>query len=133
VNRPLPAPSGPSVRPLRPDTGQATVELALAMPIVAILGLLLVQGALVGRDQLAVVHAAREAAREAGVDPDPDAPGAAARLVLPGATVDAGVRPPPGRPVTVTVAYRSPTDLPLVGPLLPDPLLTARAVMRVER
>jgi hypothetical protein len=118
---------------VRRDGGQATVELALTMPLVAVLGLLLVQGALVGRDQLAVIHAAREAVRAASVDPDPAAPGEAARVVLPGATVDAGVRPPPGRPVTITVTYRTPTDLPLVGPLLPDPLLSARAVMRVER
>lgn len=119
--------------PRRPDAGQATVELALALPFVALLGLILVQGAVLGRDQLMVIHAAREAARAASVDPDPDAPAEAARLVLPGAAVDAGVRPPPGRSVVVTVAYRSPTDLPLVGPLLPDPLLSARAVMRVER
>jgi hypothetical protein len=35
--------------------------------------------------------------------------------------------------VTVHVSYRSLTTLPLVGPLLPDPLLEARAAMRVER
>jgi hypothetical protein len=115
------------------DGGQATVEFALTLPLIAVLALLLVEGALVGRDQVAVVHAAREAVRAASVDPDPDAPAEAARRVLPGATVDAGVRPPPGRPVTVTVSYRSPTDLPLVGSFLPEPRLSARAVMRVER
>jgi hypothetical protein len=127
---------GPPRRPSRPgcrDAGQATVELALTLPFVAVLGLVLVQGALLGRDQLMVIHAAREAARAASVDPDPAAPGEAARLVLPGATVATGVRPPPGEPMAVTVVYRSPTGLPLVGPLLPDPLLSARAVMRVER
>jgi hypothetical protein len=121
------------VSPFRPHGGQTTVELALTMPFIAVLGLLLVQGALVARDQLVVIHAAREAVRAASVEPDPAAPRRAARLVLPGATVDTGARPPPGRPVVVIVAYRSPTDLPLVGPLLPDPLLSARAVMRVER
>ncbi len=120
-------------RPPRSDRGQATVELALALPVIAILGLLLVEGALVARDQLAVVHAAREAVRAASVDPDPAAAAEAARLVLPGAVVHMGHRPPPGRPVTVTVFSTSPTDLPLVGPLLPDPRLSARAVMRVER
>ena len=123
----------PCGRRLSGDAGQAVVELALALPFVAVLALLLVQGALLGRDQLAVIHAAREAVRAASVDPDPGAPQAAARLVLPGATVEVGDRPPPGRPVTVTVAYRSPTALPLVGPLLPDPVLSARAIMRVER
>jgi hypothetical protein len=33
----------------------------------------------------------------------------------------------------VTLAYRSFTTLPLVGPLLPDPLLVAHTAMRVER
>ncbi len=115
------------------ERGQATAELAMTIPFLAVLGLLLVSGSLVGRDQLVVVHAAREAARAASVDPDPAAAREAARLVLPGAAVVVGARPAPGRPVAVTVSYRSPTDLPLVGPLLPDPLLSARAVMRVER
>jgi hypothetical protein len=117
----------------RAERGQAVVELALALPFVAVLALVLVEGALLGGNQLAVVHAAREAARAASVDPDPAAPGAAARLVLPGAAVHVGHRPPPGQPVAVTVSYRSRTGLPLVGPLLPDPLVSARAVMRVER
>lgn len=115
------------------DRGQATVELALAMPLVVLLGLVLIQAVLVGRDQVAVIHAAREAVRAASVDPDPAAPREAAGAVLSGATVESGDRPPPGRRVAVTVLYRSPTDLPLVGPLLPDPVLSARAVMRVER
>ena len=57
----------------------------------------------------------------------------AAAAVLPGATVSSGARPPVGELVTVRVSYRSPTSLPLVGPLLPDPVLVARATMRVER
>ena len=126
-------PGRPSHHRLTTERGQAVVELALALPLVAVLALLLVQGALLGRDQLVVIHAAREAARAASVDPDPAAPQAAARYVLPGATVEVGDRPPPGHPVTVTVAYRSLTGLPLVGPLLPEPRLSARAVMRVER
>jgi hypothetical protein len=35
--------------------------------------------------------------------------------------------------VAVEVHYRSPTAVPVVGPLLPDAALTARAVMQVER
>jgi len=38
-----------------------------------------------------------------------------------------------GELVTVRVSYRSATALPLVGPHLPDPVLVARATMRVER
>jgi hypothetical protein len=35
--------------------------------------------------------------------------------------------------VTVVVTYKSTTELPLVGPLFPDPTLRSRAVMRVEK
>ena len=35
--------------------------------------------------------------------------------------------------ITVTVHYTSPTDLPLVGSLFPDPDLHASASMRVEK
>jgi hypothetical protein len=38
-----------------------------------------------------------------------------------------------GELVRVRVSYRSATTLPLVGPLLPDPVLVAGAAMRVER
>lgn len=117
----------------RGDGGQATVELALALPLVALLALALVQTALVVRDQIGVVHAAREAARAASVDPDPAKPPAAAARVMPGAVVRPVDRPSAGGYVAVEVVYRSATDLPLVGSLLPDPALSARAVMRVER
>lgn len=115
------------------EAAQTTAELALVLPLFVVLGLTLVQAGLVVQDQLVLVHAAREAARAASVDPDPAAPRAAAEAVLPGALVRAGTRPPAGSPIAVEVVYRSPTAVPVVGPLLPDPRLSARAVMRVER
>lgn len=115
-------------------TGQATVELVLVLPVVAMLALALLQAALVGRDQIAVVHAAREAARRASVDPSAGAAQEAAAEVIPGAVVDQPrARPPVGSTIAVEVGYRSPTDVPVVGPLLPDVPLRARAVMRVEQ
>lgn len=113
--------------------GQATVEFAFLVPLVVLAALALVQVGLIVRDQMGVVHAAREAARAASVDPDPDSPRRAARRTLPGARVEVGERPAPGGEITVTVTYRSVTDLPLVGPLFPDPALHASATMRVER
>ena len=59
------------------ERGQAAVELALALPVVVLLLLGMLQVALVGRDQLAIELAAREAARAAAVSADPVA---AARL-----------------------------------------------------
>jgi hypothetical protein len=113
--------------------GQATVEFAFVLPLVVLAALALIQVGLVVRDQLGVVHAAREAARAASVDPDPARAVRAARRTLPGSTVDVGARPELGGEISVTVRYTSPTDLPLVGVLFPDPDLHATSVMRVER
>lgn len=119
--------------PLRREEGQATVEFALLLPLVLLAATAVVQVGLVARDQIAVVHAAREAARAAAVDPAPARAVRAAREVVPHAEVVVGARPPVGELIRVEVEARSITDLPLVGALLPDPLLRADASMRVER
>ena len=57
-----------------PDSGQATVELALVMPLIIGLLLIILTAGLVVRDQLAVWHAASAGARAASISPDsPDA------------------------------------------------------------
>jgi Flp pilus assembly protein TadG len=116
----------------RDQRGQAAVELSLTLPLVALLLLAVVQVGLVVRDQVLTVHAAREAARAAAVDTAAAAPRAAA---LAGSglrgdrlTVDVAR----GELVRVAVRYRTPTDLPLVGPLIPDFSLRAKAAMRPE-
>jgi len=113
----------------RPDDGQAAVELALVLPAVVLLLLAIVQFALVARDEVLVVHAAREAARAASVGAS--GPTAASR-VLGGAKVSISGGARLGDLVVATVTYRSVTDLPLVGPLIPDPWLSARVTMRSE-
>ena len=115
------------------QAGQATVEFALLLPLVVFAALVVLQVGLIVRDHVAVVHAAREAARAASVDPDPGRAVKAARRTLPDAEVSVGDRPAVGEPVAVEVTYQSVTDLPLVGALFPDPTLRARSVMRVER
>jgi hypothetical protein len=120
-------------RRARGSRGQATVEFALLIPLVVFAALAIIQVGLLVRDELGVVHAAREAARAASVDPDPSSPVRAAHRTLPGADVDVGARPEVGGDITVTVHYTSVTDLPLVGVLFPDPDLHASATMRVER
>lgn len=120
------------------DGGQAAVEVALVLPVVALLLLGVVQVALVVRDQVLVVHAAREAARAAAVDPSP---GAARRAALAATSLDGRrmqveEQPAAGdgsrRLVTASVRYRSPTDAPLIGPLLPDVVVRGGASMRRE-
>jgi Flp pilus assembly protein TadG len=119
------------------DAGQATVELALLLPLVAILLLALVQAAVVSRDHVLVAHAAREAARTAAVEPDEDAVRRAAEQAGPLAperlTVEVSGRGEVGSRVRVAVTYTVPTRLPLVGQALDDVTLRAEATMRVER
>ena len=115
------------------ERGQATVEFALILPLAVFLLLAVLQTALVVRDYVGVVHASREAARAASVDPDPAAPLAAARRVLRDARVHVGPRPAVGGAVRVEVSVVAHTNLPLVGALFPDPVLHGTAVMRAER
>ncbi|HUI48028.1 MAG TPA: TadE family protein [Acidimicrobiia bacterium] len=113
--------------------GQATVEFALLLPLLFGMLVLLIQLALVARDEILVVHAARDAAREATLTSEPDRIVAAARRTLEGSNVRIVRRGVVGDPVEIGLTYVSRTDLPLVGPLLPDITLHATAVMRVER
>lgn len=114
------------------DRGQATVELALAFPLVVVMVLAVVQVALVGRDQVAVELAAREAARAASVSADPhDAAQAAARATTSLQPLQVSVRTA-GQTVTVTVSYVNTTDAPLIGRALGDVTLTATATMHIE-
>lgn len=120
------------------DEGQATVELALVLPLLVTLSLGVLQVTLLARDQILLVHAAREAARQAAVDPRPPAVRAAAARAAKGLKPEAltvEVSTSGGMPsaVTVRVSYRARTDVVLVGPFVPDVEMGANATMRVER
>jgi TadE-like protein len=119
------------------DRGQATVELALALPVVVLLLAAVVQAGLLVRDQVLVTHAAREAARAAAVDDDRRAVERAAAEAGPldrhRLTVTVEGRGGPGSRVRVRVSYQSPLRLPLLGRALGDVELEASATMRVER
>jgi Flp pilus assembly protein TadG len=56
--------------PVRTERAQATIEFALLLPIVAMVFLLGVDGVLIARDQILVVHASREGARRASLTGD---------------------------------------------------------------
>ena len=112
------------------------MELALGLPFLVMMLLAVVQIGLVARDQVLVVHAAREAARSAAVEPGEAGPRTAAAdasaLDPSRLQVDVGPRGEAGSRVAVTVRYRCPTLVPLVGPLIDDVRLRATATMRVE-
>ena len=117
--------------PGRHERGQATVELALALPLLCLLLLGVVQIALVVSDQLAVIEAARVGARAAAVASDPaSAATAAVQRALPrGARVSTTVD---GGYVTVTVSITSVTEVPLIGTLMPDVQVGSSSTMLLE-
>jgi hypothetical protein len=117
----------------RPQGGQATAEFALVLPFLLLFLLLVVQVALVARDYVLVVHAARAAVREASVDAGGRRVHAAATSVLPGARVEVGPHGDVGDPITVRVRYTVRTDVPIIGALLPDREISSTSVMRLER
>lgn len=116
----------------RRDRGQATVELALTMPLVCVMLLAVVQLAVVVADVLAVQLAAREGARAASVSLQGD--GAAHRA----ATRATALRPlqvhtvSNAGTVTVRVTYVERTTVPLIGALVPDIAVSASATMQFE-
>jgi Flp pilus assembly pilin Flp len=120
----------------RDEQGQATVELALCLPILALLLAAIVEiGVLVG-DQARVWHAAREAVRVATVDRDVDdireaAAAVGLRDIEVAVQPDAGNRIQ-GEPVSVSVTYDPPGHVPLLGDLLSRAELHAEATMRIE-
>ncbi|HQZ34850.1 MAG TPA: TadE/TadG family type IV pilus assembly protein [Ilumatobacteraceae bacterium] len=114
------------------DGGQATVELALTLPLVCLLLFGIVQVAVLGRDQLAVQLAAREAARAAAVAGDPVAAGnTAAHRAVDLRPLVVEISEAAGA-VTATVRYTDRTDIPLIGALLPDVVISATVTMAVE-
>ena len=120
------------------ERGQAATELALVLPLLVLLLLTVVQVTLVARDQVLVVHAAREAAREAAVDPRPSAVRQAVGRAGGGGLqldrLDIKTTQSGGAPsmVTVRVVHRTATDVPLIGTLVPDVEVRAKAAMRRE-
>lgn len=114
----------------RPERGQATAELALILPVVAVVVLVVWQMVVVFRDRVALTGAARAAARRAMVDPSPAATRSAAAaetsLRRDRISVTVGGDPGPGGLVTVTVRYRSPTDVAVVGRFVGDVDLVER-------
>ena len=122
---------------MKAERGQATVELALCLPIVAFLIACVVEVGMFVLDRNRTWHAAREAARAAAVTGDGAAiRAAAAASGLGGLDVDVDpshnfrVR---GEPVTVTVTYRPSGHLPLTGRLISGREISAQASMRIEQ
>jgi len=122
----------PSAR--RSEGGQATVELALLLPVLVLLLLLAVQAALLARDRVLAVHAARVAGRAVIVEPTAQAARAAlqrqgGRAAV--ASVDLVGDRRPGEVVTVVVAVPA-TRVPIVGRVIGTSRVEERLSVLVE-
>ena len=112
------------------------METALVLPLLMAVALALVQVGLLVRDHVLVVHATREAARAAAVDPTTEAATAAA---LAATSLDPdrllvetqGNRATGGR-LQVTVRFRPEPAVPLVGRLFPSVTIQEVLTVRVE-
>ena len=113
------------------SNGQATVELALAMPLLCLMLLGAVQIVQVVSDQIAVIEAARVGARAAAVSADPEAAADTATRHVIREPMRVSTRVDNGY-VTVAVTLTNATDVPLIGVLLPDIELVSRATMILE-
>ena len=118
------------------EGGQATLELALCLPVFVVLLATLAQVGLVVSDQVRVWHAAREAVRTAAVDPEVDHVRAAAEAGgLKPLSIEISPAPEErvqGDPVTVEIRFAERRRLPLIGHFVGPAELTAEATMRIE-
>jgi len=115
----------------RSDSGQAAVELALALPLLCLLLLATVQVVVVAADQLLVIQAARVAVRAAAVSADPVASANDAVHKALGSTANVSAATHDAY-VTITVSVINDTDVPLVGAFIPEVHLVGHATMLLE-
>ncbi|HZQ28103.1 MAG TPA: TadE/TadG family type IV pilus assembly protein [Acidimicrobiales bacterium] len=127
------------------DAGQAAVELALSLPLVVALLVAVVQAGLVVRDQVLVVHAAREAARAAAVAGTAGTTStgastgatAARRAALAGSGLDPDrleVRvTTEGARIRANVRYRSRVVAPVLSGVVRDVVLVGNVAMTSEK
>ena len=120
------------VGPHSRSRGQAVVELAITLPIVVVMALAVLQVAVIGRDQLALWHAVRVAVRAAAVSVDPVGDAETAARVATSLDPLQVVTDYDDEWVRVEVRHTSRTSLALVGGLLPEITMEARATMRRE-
>jgi len=124
-------PAAPAASAPAGENGQASVEFALALPIIVVLTLGLVVIGVAVRNELAVELAAREGARAAAVALD--ASGAATTAATRATTLPIDVSTNSnGDTVSVTVTYTDPVNVAIIGRLIGPLTHSATATMAVE-
>ena len=118
------------------ERGAAAVEFALVLPLLVVLLMGIIDFGLYFYDDLAVSHAARDAARYLSVNNIPGANGAVAKLTLVSAPQPSAALTPAtsGNPATVTLqtSYRFLTPIPLIVGIKSTLAINATVVMRRE-
>ena len=127
----MPSSTGSDRARLSANRGQASVEFALALPIVALMALGLALVGVAVRNELAIELAAREGARAAAVSADPATAATRAATRAVALPIDV-VTTSDGRSVTVTVTYVDPVDVAIIGALIGPVTHTASATMMFE-
>lgn len=117
----------------RKDSGQATVELALLIPLLALFLMLILQVAIVVRQHVLVANAARAAARELSVNSNQSDAISLAHKSVPNAQVLVSRPSESGKYLTVKVKDTVESPLPIVGVLFPQITVTGESTMRVEK
>lgn len=122
------------------ERGQASVELIIVLPVLLLVTAAVCQVALGLNCYLVVISASREGARKGAETNDMDAAREAARKAssgLPGDRPTVEVDFPEGRargrPIRVTVIYRMPLLIPVVGRLVPRSTFSRSTSMALER
>jgi hypothetical protein len=119
-------------------SGQATLELALCLPLLVFMVMGVLHVGLLVREQLQLELIVREASRAAARSLDPTA--TAAEVITrmrddPSMIIEVSLLPGPvtgTEMVRVEVTTKSQTSLPLIGALLTPRLITARVTMARE-
>lgn len=117
------------------ERAQATVELALVIPVLLLFVWTGVESLVLLRDQVLVTNAAREAARAAavGIDPSAAATLGRARSGLDStAIVSVQASGAVGDDASASVTLRERGRLPVIGRLAPDLEVRATVTMRTE-
>ena len=121
----------PAARRAVSESGQATIEFALILPVIAVVAVGLLQVGVSVANQLAVELAAREGARAASVSAD--VAGAATRAVARTTSLDVTVEArAAGEVVAVRVEFVDDVTIPFIGRFIGPIRHSATAFMALE-
>lgn len=115
------------------EQGQATVEIAVVIPVLAIFLMLIIQVGVVVRQHMLVAHASREAARALSVDNDKGKAKDLVNKIISEPKIKLDRPNTAGEYLNVEVSNVVKSPLPIVGELIPDITVKSKTTMRVEK